>query len=685
MHCSSPTSTSPTLLPPACPQARPALPVTPWDTTMATVQQSPENATTHTRPRQLPSTLQLHILSLLPPNEQALSGRFVCPDASSALCSTASLSQPLPPHAAPWAQEASQTVVRQLSLTRRLRLLGTAAASGSEVNLEVAWAVVQPSIFPVLPPRKGSSHAMNVSMSALRAGQPRVLGWLLQRCPELVEPNRVLYFAARDCELAGLQAVWQMLQDGYGRRVIRYPPQLDHGVLDGAAGSATPDAVAKVEWVRDQGGQECRLQPSAVKAAIDAGQMGTLRWLRDQGCPTEPAALACALQHLDLASLQWLVDEGLCSLPPVNADTDVWRYRLETAVKGPDGVAKLQWLQQRGAPALDRGDTVRRLAGASAIAGRVEVMQHLLAAYGPAAVLQRDPYSFGWGIAAVAARSGSIPMAECLRDAGAVFEPASYCEAASRGHLPMVRWLALEAGLSAAGLSGWDFRCIINVWPNNTAADSRDLLEAVQLVVGAGFCRWVEEWVEDEPPSEGEQVGDRDDAFDAAVRRGDLALVQYLLQQMPQPERFLRWSVLAVAADAGCETLLEWLVQQPGCLLADPWELSPYVAAAANGDRGTVEALQRLGVPWGADDVVVQAVNTWCCTVPALRWLVEQGAPMGSRAELEEAIEDREQNCVDLKEEDAAWVRSLEAAETEDVETEEWETEEPETEETDKA
>lgn len=54
---------------------------------------------------QLPPELQLHILSFLPPNERALTGRHVCSDAADGLggpdSCTARLSQPLQAHAAP--------------------------------------------------------------------------------------------------------------------------------------------------------------------------------------------------------------------------------------------------------------------------------------------------------------------------------------------------------------------------------------------------------------------------------------------------------------------------------------------------------------------------------------------------------------------------------------------------------
>ncbi len=144
----------------------------------------------------------------------------------------------------------------------------------------------------------------------------------------------------------------------------------------------------------------------------------------------------------------------------------------------------------------------------------------------------------------------------------------------------------------------------------------------------------------------------------AVAKRGDLALVQYLLQQRPgyQPGG----KVLAAAAKGGCEALLEWLVErQPGCL-SGPWSEPAYIAPAVGGQLGTLAALRRLGVPWGAEDVVVRAVEKRCA-VPVLRWLVEQGAPVGDGVCLEKAVACKVQQGY-LSVEAAAWLRSLVAA-----------------------
>ncbi len=83
--------------------------------------------------------------------------------------------------------------------------------------------------------------------------------------------------------------------------------------------------------------------------------------------------------------------------------------------------------------------------------------------------------------------------------------------------------------------------------------------------------------------------------------------------------------MLVAATEGCCEALLEWLVMEHPSCLTQPEECSPYASAAAIGDLGTLTALRRLGVPWGAGDVVAQAVRERC-SAPALLWLAGQGA-----------------------------------------------------------
>ncbi len=45
----------------------------------------------------------------------------------------------------------------------------------------------------------------------------------------------------------------------------------------------------------------------------------------------------------------------------------------------------------------------------------------------------------------------------------------------------------------------------------------------------------------------------------------------------------------------------------------------PYREAASKGDKGTLAALRRMGVPWGNPSLLVYAVLDWGCEVLVLR------------------------------------------------------------------
>lgn len=112
-----------------------------------------------------------------------------------------------------------------------------------------------------------------------------------------------------------------------------------------------------------------------------------------------------------------------------------------------------------------------------------------------------------------------------------------------RHRVAMVRWLALEASVSAASMQHYQVFCIAISWLHRTQADSWDLLEVVRLLVGAGFSDW---------------EGTSDDATlgVAAASRGDLALMQYryLLQQSALFRA--SFNTLKSAVVGGCEALI---------------------------------------------------------------------------------------------------------------------------------
>ncbi len=615
--------------------------------------------------RQLPNALQLHILSLLPLNERALSGHLVSPYIRDALtepqsCS-ASLSQPLPPHAVLWAVEAGQQHVRQLPFLHKVQLLCDAAASGSEVNVEVALTLLQPSIFPELWYAGGWVARVygrrDPGVAAVTAGHPQLLGVLLDRCPGLLHPNDVLAAAAKHCNLAGLQAAWEVLRlcPASATPISGWrPASLTPAALTAAARSNTPDAVAKMQWLMSQGGAGCRPDRSTAAAAARSGDLGRLRWLRDRGCPTGGQdALLAALQHADLAVAQWLVDEAGCALPAAGSNGEwqvlakaAFTVLLTTAANTNDVMARLQWLSERGAPPLhEAGDwLLAELTYAAVRIGRVDVLQHLrsLPWWPPG----KDQRLLQVGFSSQYALR-SMAMAEYLWRAGIELTPAAYPKAA--GNLDVVRWLAPEVSSRPATEH---LLSLIMEWPRDTPAHSRGLLQAVQLLVGQVGCT---DWGVQQAAQGDWQL---QEIVCIGARRSNLALVQYLLQQQPAYQPGGR--AFAAAVEGGCEALLEWLVEQHRGCLAGPWVASAYIAPAKSGDRGTLAVLRRLGVPWGAGDVVVQAVERWC-SEPALRWLVEQGAPVGDGTCLDKAVAHAVQRRV-MSAEMVAWLRSVAAA-----------------------
>ncbi len=582
--------------------------------------------------QRLPTALLSHTLSFLPPNERTLTARFICRDAAAALgdaeAHTASLSQPLPPHAVPWAVEAGQQHVRQLPFRHKLQLMCTAAASGSKVNLEVALALLQPSIFPELLQDiqhdcRWRAYHSEPAVTAIEKGHPQLLGWLLHRCPALVHPPSVLVAAARHCDLAGLQAVWEQLQASSFsscRQDSGLRPALTVSEMDAAAGSAAPDAVAKMEWVMAESGGHCSLGMNVAAAAARSGDLGRLRWLRDRGYQFAEGRgwlLQWVLLGAGTSAVEWLVDEAGCSLlaPPEDQEEEMyWGGLVRAAAYSDEGVSRVLWLQQRGVP-IQRGfrSLLEAFGTMPVTAGEVRVVRFLQQRCGLGAEEAMPPDR---ELTAGAAESGSISLVEELRQAGLEFDSRAYSLAGGRGDLAMIRWLALEAKVPAGHVS---LRDLIEQWPTRTPSHSRDLLQAVQVVVGEAGCR---EW-------------DAGEVLLPAAARGELALVQYLQQQHKQrneSEPLPGWEVFNAAASSGCEALLDWLAGQHRVRRG-----LGYGSAATKGDKGTLAALRRLGVPWDAGFTVARAVREGCW-VPVLRWLVEQGAPVGTGEEMEQAL-----------------------------------------------
>ncbi len=565
----------------------------------------------------LPSELQAHVMDFLPPNEQALVGRLVHKGLNTLLSSnrTARFRLPLPPSAgdATWQPHLHQAF-KELLFTDKLDMMSAAAASGSKVNLGLAWGLLRPCLHPelLLLPHGFDSEPFyayykvpDPGTAAVRAGHAAtVLPWLVDHgCP--LHPHKTLEAAAEHCDLAGLQAVGQLL--GYGSKAAQRRPALTldmRPTLSRAAGlsgglSSGGTAIAKLTWLlRKVPATATRsyrrdLLAWAMVGAASAGSLPVLAWLRGQGLDLAStgvsyyckAALCSALQGGHVAVADWLVDEAGCPQPSGEAadELEMW-----TAAAEGGHVASLRWLLGRGLPVC------KQSALQAASAGRLEALRFLHTECGVALTVELFRATAG---------SHSLPTAAWLLQAGCPMDPQAYQVAAEVGDADMVVWLAQEARCP------WERGTIAKVlihWPRMPSAARRGLRRAVEALEEAG-C-----------PLLGMARSEVGEALYVAAMYGDLVLLRRLHEELGVG---LGRRALGPAAKGGCEAVLEWLV---GAGLAEDEEEeeeedSPCIQAGCNGDLGTLQCLMRLGVGLGQ---VLHSVP-----LPVLRWLVEQGAP----------------------------------------------------------
>ncbi len=561
-------------------------------------------------PPEVPPELITAVLSRLPPNEVALSVRRTCRAAAQHFAEehhrTAAIGQPLPPHAASGTLgEEAEAAFRGLTFQHKLRTLSVAAASGSVTNLEVAWRLLHPCVFPELLTtdyylerlrQEDLDISLDAGTAAARSANMSALSWLLDRCPGLVNRSRSLEAAARHCPLPQLQEAWGLLSSADSSL------SLNDAVLGAAAESPTPDAVAKMEWLLQQGG--CSLTPGTATAAARSGDLARLKWLQGRGCPFDNwGVLEAALRHADVLVAEWLVDEAGCPFPGRHV-----AGCLVSAAAASGSVAKLRWLQARGV--LPEGPNGMLLAPV-AMAGQLDALRFV---HQQGRDMIVDSIAIG-----LAVRSGDVGSVAYLLGAGCpVGEDVVYgwYITGCKGGLAMLRWLLDKARVSASGLS---VRNVIESWPRTTPADSRQLLEAVRLVAPLGRS------------SGGRAAKEAVAALCLAADRGDLGLLRYLHEELGGE---LGPSVLAGAARGGCEAMLEWLVEQ-GCGAGETGAMDDcYLAAGGRGNLGTLVCLRSLGVPWG-EGLLLKAVQQ-CLPLPVMQWMWGQGARIGPR-DLQEA------------------------------------------------
>ncbi len=575
--------------------------------TCGTVWPETTTATTADPLPKVPPELVLTLLSRLPPNEVALSVRRTCRAAAQHFAEehhrTAAIGQPLSPHAASGPLEEAEAAMHSLSFRHKLRTLSVAAASGSVVNLEVAWRLLQPCIFQELLQttfylqqlQRGKPEVDDPGTAAAKRGSVGALSWLLDRCPGLVYRPRTLEAAAKHCPLPQLQEAWAVISAADGSQ------RLDGAVLAAAAESPMPDAaIAKMEWVLQQGGS--RLTVGTAAAAARSGDLARLRWLRERGCPLDSwQVLEAELRHADLSVAEWLVDEAGCPLPEPDAAGPVASAAAAT------GVAKLQWLQERGVNVSSSAQQQQLLMNAAG-SGNTEAMRFVLEMEGGAQLLNVDVMnrlvSVGNVTAAAYLKGEGCPVDQCAW--------STWYKSGCKGGQAMLRWLLQHAcGPASSSVSPY----VIAAWPDTTAADSRQLLEALRLLL---------------PPGSSGGLATR--AILHAARRGDLALLRYLHEELGGE---LGPSVLAGAARGGCEAMLEWLVER-GCAAGVEARLLDdcYLEAGQRGNLAALECLRRLGVPW-SEGLLLKAVAGGV-PVPVFHWLRGQGARM-SKHDLQEA------------------------------------------------
>ncbi len=295
-----------------------------------------------------------------------------------------------------------------------------------------------------------------------------------------------------------------------------------------------------------------------------------------------------------LAVADWLVDEAGCPLPQEGeqgeegqqAQACLWSTAAASSTGG-GGVVAMRWLLRRGVPM--QAEAIR----SAAQAGRLESVQFL---HGECGLQLTEE------VLKAAVGSRSLPTAAWLLRQGCPVTPEAHFSAALAADVGMVRWLVQEAGCPLTGITVDMIACH---WPSGLE-HAGGLEQAVRLLVEAG-C---------EMGGEGANVS----------RHGHVMLLRYLHDELRTP---YGWLTLTAAARGGCEEVLEWMVDAKFSVGHGMFR-SPYVSAGQTGDLASLSCLRRLGVPLGAE-VLARAVDI-TVPLPALRWLVEQGAPWDEEA-----------------------------------------------------
>ncbi len=285
-----------------------------------------------------------------------------------------------------------QQALKQLCLCYKLQMLAAAASSGSVVNLELAWGLLQPCLFPTMEPCLTKSGG-DAGTAAIQSGHAHLLPWLVQHgCP--LDPEGALVAAAAHLDPAGLRAIGELLGTLLD---LRLPRALLCRLTTAAGRSADP--ASKVQWlllgtgVEGEPHERQQVLAAAVVGAAESGSLPKLQSLCDIG--------------LDLSRAV-----------PCRSSRGRWREPASTCACGK--------AQRRGVPMQEKAMQ------SAASAGRLEAVQSLH--QGCALALTAHVFK-------EAAGSGSVATVEWMLQAGCPVGRAPSEFAVSAGDVGMVPWL----------------------------------------------------------------------------------------------------------------------------------------------------------------------------------------------------------------------------------------------------
>eukprot|EP00953_Heterococcus_sp_UTEX-ZZ885_P003216 2262-Heterococcus_DN1.PRE.2 len=313
------------------------------------------------------------------------------------------------------------------------------------------------------------------------------------------------------------------------------------------------------------------LQHGAMEAALTAGHINVMEFLREKGCKVDPFEYDRAA-NAEVA--QWLYEhKGISSIAQLQRMSykaaalgrlDVLLFTREKGVpftedtmsyaaEGRDhAIPTMQYLLDQGC-LMDIDECYK----AGAIAGTVHVLEWLTHEHG--AVFDED-------LLEVAAREGHINVCAYLRQLGCPWDAAACTAAVSRQKFDMLKWLVLQG-------------CPVETEACTSAARHDDL--TMLKFLREHNCPW------------------NASTFTAAVWSWSksMATLEYLHEQQ------CPWSVQTLAT-ASELSIVQWL-RERGC----PWDASVCTSAAVDCDIDTLQWLHSNGCDMDTTQILYACIE----------------------------------------------------------------------------